>query len=270
MRALGRRSIAAAGTAVACLLMAAGASAENRSASVPRSTLVSKPDLQFNLAYARRGDTEVAVLAHHPAAGKPLPVAEILTSPDGVVSFSLLLRSAKSDVKVGTIERLYVLALRQDPEARFSFDRRKQLSHAELLGELVKARARAAQGLKAATVPWRVVSIAAAPSGNDDDDVAALVKNDQGPMKGVTLYFNRAPHSSCHATTREDGVAKCRLVDQHGDEEAHEDKAAVVATFPGDVRADRVLVPITAIVRAPSLGVRLEVSEGEKADPGVR
>ena len=191
------------------------------------------------------------MLVHSPAAGKPLPVAEISTSPRGVVSFSLRPGPAKGDVKVGTIERLYVLALRQDPEARFSFDKGKQVSHAELLGELVKARARAAQGFKAAAVPWRVVSIAAAPSGDDDDDVAAIVRNDQGPLKGVTLYFNRAPHSSCSAMTREDGVARCRLVDQYGDEEAHEDKAAVVATFPGDVRADRVLVPITAIVRAP-------------------
>ena len=266
MRALGRRFSAAAGTAVACLLMAAEAHAENRDASVPRSTLVSKPNLQFSLAYEQRGDTEVMALVHSPAAGKPLPVAEILTSPNGVVSFSLLLGSANTDVKVGTIERLYVLALRQDPESRFSFDKGKQVSHAELLGELVKARARAAQGLSAATVPWRVVSIAAAPSGNDDDDVAAIVKNDQGPMKGLTIYFNRVPHSGCSATTREDGVAKCHLVDQHADEEAHHDKAAVVATFPGDVRADRVLVPITAIVRAPYLGV----AEREKADPNVR
>jgi hypothetical protein len=253
MHALGRRVIAAAGTAAACLLMAAGAFAENRPASVPRSTLVSNSSLRFDLAYGQKGDTQVMALVHSPAAGKPLPVAEVSTSADGVVSFSLRPGSANSAVKIGTIERLYVLALRQDAEARFSFQG-KQLSHGELLAELVKARARAAQGLRPASVPWRVVSIAAAPSGNDEDDVAAIVKGDQGPMKGVTLYFNRAPHSSCSATTREDGVARCHLVDQHGDEEAHDDKAAVVATFPGDVRADRVLVPITAIVRAPSAG----------------
>jgi hypothetical protein len=243
--------IAAASTAAACLLMASAAFAENRPASVPRSTLVSKPDLQFNLVYAQKGDTQVTVLVHSPTAGKPLPVAEISTSPKSVVSISLLPGSAKGELKVGTIERLYVLALREDPEARFSFEKRQQLSHAELLGELVKARARAAQGLRPATVPWRVVSITGAPSGKDEDDVAAIVKDAQAPMKGVTLYFNRAPHSSCSATTREDGVARCRLVDQHGDEEAHDDKTSVVATFPGDVRADRVLVPITAIVRAP-------------------
>jgi|SRR5687768_3141564 len=251
MRALGRRFSAAAGTAVACLLMASGAFSENRYASVPRSTLVSKPNLQFNLAHDQQGDAQVMVLVHSPAAGAPLAVAEISTSPNGAVAFSLLPGPANGDVKVGTIERLYVLALRRDPEARFSFDKGKQVSHAEVLGELVQARARAAQGLGALSVPWRVVSIAAAPSGNDDDDVAAIVRNDQGPMQGIPIYFNRAPHSGCSATTGEDGVARCHLVDQHGDEEPDHPKAAVVATFPGDVRADRVLVPITAIVRAP-------------------
>jgi hypothetical protein len=251
MRALGRRVIAAAATAAACLLMAAGAFADNRPASVPRSTLVSNSNLRFELAYDQKADTQVMALVHSPAAGKALPVAKVSRSANGVVSFSLLPGPANRDVKVGTIERLYVLALRQDPEASFSFDKVEQLSHGALLAELVKARARAAQGLRPATVPWRVVSIAAAPSGDDEDDVAAIVKGDHGPMQGVTLYFNRAPHSSCFATTREDGVARCHLVDQHGDEEAHHEKAAVVATFPGDVRADRVLVPITAIVRAP-------------------
>jgi len=219
-----RRFSAAAGTAAACLLMASGVLAENRDGTVPRSTLVSNSNLQFKLAHDQRGNAQ---LVHYPANGKPLPVAEISTSADGVVAFSLLPGSANGDVKVGTIERLHVLALRQDPEARFSFNKSRLMSHAELLGELVKARARTAQG-----VPWRVVSIAAAPSGSDDDDVAAVVSDDQGPMKGVTLYFNRAPHSSCSATTREDGVARCRLVDQHGDEDEHQDKAAVVATFP--------------------------------------
>jgi hypothetical protein len=185
MHAVGRRFVAAAATAVACLLMASGAFAENRYASVPRSTLVSKSNLQFNLARVQRGDLQVMVLAHYPAAGKPLPVAEISTSPNGVVSFSLLPASSNGDVKVGTIERVYVLALRQDPEARFSFANGTQVSHAELLGELVKARTRAAQELGAVTVPWRVVSIASAPSGNDDDDVAAIVKSDQGPLKGI-------------------------------------------------------------------------------------
>jgi hypothetical protein len=246
-----RRFSAAAGTAAACLLVASAALAENRSASLPRSTLVSKPDLQFDLAHDRRGDAQVMALVHSPAVGKPLRVAEISTSSHNVVSFSLLPGSVNSAVKVGTIERLYVLALRQDPEARFSFDEGKQVSHAELLAGLVRARARAAQGLGKGTVPWRVVSIAGAPSGSDEDDVAAIVKDGQAPMKGVSLYFNRAPHSSCSATTGKDGVARCRLVDQHGDEEADHPRAAVVATFPGDVRADRVLVPFTAIVRAP-------------------
>ena len=47
-----------------------------------------------------------------------------------------------------------------------------------------------------------------------------------------------------------DGLATCQLVDQHGDDESHseEGKVPVVATYPGDVRAGRVLVPTTLVL----------------------
>jgi hypothetical protein len=53
------------------------------------------------------------------------------------------------------------------------------------------------------------------------------------------------------AKSREDGLAVCHLVDQHGDDDAHADDGdvPVVATFPGDVRADRVLVPTTLVLQ---------------------
>ena len=54
------------------------------------------------------------------------------------------------------------------------------------------------------------------------------------------------------AKSRANGVATCHLVDREGDEDSHtgEEKVAVVATFPGDVRADRVLVPTTLVLSA--------------------
>ena len=69
-------------------------------------------------------------------------------------------------------------------------------------------------------------------------------------MPGATIIFNRAPHSGCVAKSRGDGIATCRLVDQHGDGDSHaeEGKAPVVATFPGDVRDGRVLVPTTFLM----------------------
>ena len=238
----------AAVMAAACLLTGAAAFAEIQYRSIPRSTLVSKPELRFKLAPQRRGDAQVMVLVHQPAHGEVVPVAEISSSNDRV-AFSLLPAAARADLKVVTLEHLYVLAMRQDPEATFSFDDRKQLSHTELLRGLVQARGRAAQG-SGAGAPWTMLSMAPARSGGDDE-VAVTVKNASGPMKGVAIYFNRAPHSTCHAKTDDAGLARCQLVDQHGDEEAHGDegKVAVVATFPGDVGKDRVLVPMTLVMR---------------------
>lgn len=63
------------------------------------------------------------------------------------------------------------------------------------------------------------------------------------------IYFNRAPHSICAARTRADGLAICRLEDQHGDEgEHHDDAVPVIATYPGSVRADGVLLPTTYVL----------------------
>jgi hypothetical protein len=89
-------------------------------------------------------------------------------------------------------------------------------------------------------------------SGADADEVAVRVTTEEGAVEGVSIYFNRAPHSSCVGKSGKDGLATCHLVDQHGDGDAHEDDGAVavVATFPGDVRADRVIAP-TTLVLAP-------------------
>ena len=69
-------------------------------------------------------------------------------------------------------------------------------------------------------------------------------------MEGASVYFNRAPHSGCSARSLPDGIATCLLVDQHGDEDSHseDDKVSVLATFPGEVRPERVLLPTTLIM----------------------
>jgi hypothetical protein len=43
-------------------------------------------------------------------------------------------------------------------------------------------------------------------------------------------------------------VATCRLEDQHADGHQHDHATVVVATFPGDVRPDRVLLPSTRVL----------------------
>jgi hypothetical protein len=84
----------------------------------------------------------------------------------------------------------------------------------------------------------------------DPDEVGVRISSDHGPMEGATIFFNRAPHSSCMAQSRETGLATCHLVDQHGDDESHSghDKVPVLATFPGNVRAERVLLPTTLVL----------------------
>jgi hypothetical protein len=73
-----------------------------------------------------------------------------------------------------------------------------------------------------------------APASVDGDQVGVRITSDRVPMAGATVFFNRAPHSGCVAKSAENGVARCVLVDQHGDDESHDDhdKVRVVATFP--------------------------------------
>jgi len=152
-------------------------------------------------------------------------------------------RGLSSDLHVTTIEQLYVVAMRLDPLEIATADR----SHADLLRDIAAARQAAGVG-----VPWRVVSLARAPVAKaDDDEVSVRVFGDHGPIEGFSVFFHRAPHMGCVAKSGKDGVAACHLVDQHGHEEEHAGHAdePVVVTFPGDVRADRVLLPTTLVMR---------------------
>ena len=145
-------------------------------------------------------------------------------------------------IRVAAIEHLYSMALLLDPIAVEKEGR----SLPDLLGELAKARNSAGAG-----VPWRVVSLGPAPSGGGDD-VAARVVDADGPLEGAAVYFHRAPHSGCSAKSDASGVAACRLIDTHGDDDDHDAHAvSVVATYPGDVRSDRVLAPTTRVLPKP-------------------
>jgi len=232
-------------------------------APVPGSTLVSRPDLPFKIARVQRGAMQVTFLAHQPASGDPVPVAVMSVAPsDRAIDVSVrLLRSDsaggdRSDVGVATLEYLYAWTFQQDPLARYCLGHRQQprcevtgsrSSHAEFLGKLAALR----QDVAPTSVPWHVVTmVPAASAPADADEVGVTVTSDRRPMEGATVFFHRAPHSGCVATSRADGLARCQLVDQHGDhgEHADEDKVPVVATFPGDVRSGRVLVPTTFIL----------------------
>jgi hypothetical protein len=260
-------------TAFGCLLAASGAAQEPVPATaltygpVLVSTLVSRGDVPFKAARVREPAGRLTVLAHVPAAGEPIPVAAIReTLVDKVPRFSverLPLHPADSaGLELPTIEHLYTLVLRMDPEARYCLPHRvtncdglaSTISHGEALAELARARqqavARANRAGKAA--PWRIVSMArSAIPAADPDEAAVRVVGPDGPLQGASIFFHRAPHSSCSARVSADGLAKCHLVDQHGDDDAHagEGQVPVVATFPGHIHADRVLLPTTLVIR---------------------
>jgi hypothetical protein len=254
-QAAGRRFTAGLVLGAGCLLAAAVVFA-GEGVPVPRSTLVSKPELKFSLIPGERRGGRATLLVHQPAEGQAFPVAVIGSSQD-LISFERLPIPEgvpdRASLDIGTLERLYVLALRQEPEARFcladigqSCDAAgKGDSHAELLRKLVEARQRTRPA-----VPWYFISMQPAATGSANaDEVAVRLLREQRPMEGVGVYFNRAPHSGCGATSNAKGVAACVLVDQHGEEESSEhDGTPVVATFPGEVRKDLVLVPRTVVL----------------------
>ena len=228
------------------------------------STLVSRPDLPFKVAQVERGAARMTVLAYQAPGSEPLPVAAISSpssEPEAAVSVQLRWSAAEQSdppaLKVAAFEYLYALAMRREPEATFCLAYGMQRcevansghSHAELLRELAPARGHAIERASPSTaVSWHVVAMA--PVSVDADRVGVRITSDRVPMAGATVIFNRAPHSGCVAKSGENGLATCVLVDQHGDDDAHaeHDKARVVATFPGDVRAGRVLVPTTFVL----------------------
>jgi hypothetical protein len=255
--------IAAGGLLTAASMMGAARAHAAEPKPAARSTLVSSPDLQFEIAETQQGASQVVRLLHRPVSGEPFAVAEMVSAkPEGVVSIRRLpLPPGDAKLEVATLEHLYVFAIAQEPlgsyclaaVARACDESKGRLSHAQLLRELVEARNGAVRKQNPAgrPVPWRVISMApAATDSRDADQVAVRVSTGREPLQGANVYFNRAPHSGCAAKSDAKGLAACRLVDQHGeDAEEDESRVPVVATFSGDVRADRVLVPSTFVVR---------------------
>lgn len=234
---------------------------------VPRSTLVERWDLPFLLAQAQRGEGTTTVLAYQIPGNKPSPVAIIASSRSGNASHVSIQRlhldeamGERSALNVATLEYLYTLVLRQNPEASFCFADigqhckagQKGYSHADVLLQIARSRQDAvgSGAFRTASIPWHVISLKAANMPFlHPDEVGARIAGEHGPIDDVTIFFNRAPHSTCEAKSRDGGLATCHLIDQHGDEHLHaeEDRAPVLAIFPGDVRADRVLLPTTLI-----------------------
>lgn len=257
---------------------------------VPRSTLVSNRELDFVLARHQRGADSTTVLALRQDRGTPRPLARLVQVGQGPQArVSVQWRQppepggtgASQAQEIALLEQLYAVILRMEPEARYCLGgmsglgseepacdaAHDGLTHMGMLLALTAARERAAAGMPAAT-PWRPVEMQRAPTRTWDPDVVGVVATNQhGPLAGAAIYFNRAPHSLCIARTNAAGVAICRLVDQHGDAHEHDHSAPVHATFPGEVRTDRVLPPITYVMSTPAAFARPYLVPGLPGKP---
>lgn len=257
--------------AAACALLAscAGtpvappAAVEYRAAQ--RSTLVTERDVNFVVAKWQGGAETTTILARQQGSAAPLPVARLRQVRQGEAVHVAVQRlpAAWPAVdgaahEIAALEQLYSLVLRQEPQARYCLGSgrawcdagRDGMSHAQALQALADLRARAVVRAPAA-VPWRVITMQGTPARPGDADVVGIrATGPQGPLGDIAVYFNRPPHSICAARTGADGVATCRLEDPHGDGHRHDHATVVVATFPGDLRPDRVLLPTTTVLPA--------------------
>jgi len=229
------------------------------------SKLVSKRDLEFRRADEQWRSFRLTFLMYKPDAGhRPAAVAVISSFHVGKKEHIWLQRISRgrsgaqaADIHIAALEHLYGLALAQNPHAEFCLNGyghtctapASDYPHPRLLREIAEARERAIVSANATSiaVPWRNVTMTSQPKGASGDRVGVRVTDHGVPLEGATVFFNRAPHSGCHAKSSSDGIVTCDLVDQHGDEDSHEgqEHVPILATFPGDVQADRILLPTT-------------------------
>ena len=261
----------ACGAVAAMLVIASSALASNGEAPpvadqyrpVARSTLVTRADVTFVQSERIDGHGQVTVLARVVAGAAPEPVARLMRCLRQGHLHLVVQRIPSTAGEVEVLEQLYAFLVRQEPEARYSLaptalrrsetcdTTRQGLTHNQVLTALIAQRERAVAFDRPRPVPWRAVALSpVSPRNGDADEVAVRVTLADAPLAGASVFFNRAPHSSCAARVAPDGVAACRLVDQHGDEADHDDAehVPVVVTFPGEVRFERVLPPITFLL----------------------
>lgn len=150
--------------------------------------------------------------------------------------------------------------MRQDPYARYCFsesvsdcDAAKGRSHTDVLLQIAAARHQAMveTGQKSGDATWRSITLRPTRKDKDPDVVTVIALDGDKPLANANVFFNRAPHSSCIAKTTRQGLAKCRLVDQHGDEHdsAIERATPVLAVYPGELGQTVWLLPTTNVIR---------------------
>jgi hypothetical protein len=244
---------------------------------VPSSPLITNPRLRIKLGNMEwAGHTFTLLIAKDASVGPRL--LALVSSRQGVPSgdasyhwFPVSDHSARPDpLDLAALEHLYRLAVNHVATDKFRLSLVKEghadarpapgtgMTHSQLLAHLASARQCIAVSLAAAgeerAKPWRTVNVEPVPMEHDQMSVAARVSDMNRPLAGAVISFFREPHLDCSARSDRTGRASCRLEDSHGHgEDGHADpehghvSARTIATYPGEVRTEVLLLPTTAV-----------------------
>jgi hypothetical protein len=225
-----------------------------------------RADVPLSVANVEWNGRSISVVVSTSPTGGSIPVAAIVVdrSGPGSTRVSLLALSLPefddpaTGVDAAKYEYLYTLAFRQEADARYCSS--SDASHCEdsqgmALRKIARQRqcalAKLPEGARKAFRGWRVVALNAASGPSGGKPLAAVrVSDGAGPITGARIMFSQRPDSSCTAISRADGIASCELTDDHGHEGDHSDfdREPVVVTFPGDLRGDPILLPMTELL----------------------
>lgn len=241
---------------------------------MPRAGLVERTDLQFLVASSPGHTDSRTWLARRAPDGRIQPLAWIHTQAglgERQVSVHLLPEPSvgheRHSLTKATLEQLYALVFRLPPQASFcltegpapcasaastphgpSASGQPKHAQAELLTALAERRAQIAAQVPGSR-PWQVVTLRPGPGPAWDPDLVSVrAQGAQGPKADLAVYFDRPPHAICMARSGPGGEARCRLQDQHDDSHLHDHSVPVLATFPGEIHPDRVLLPTTQLL----------------------
>ncbi len=262
-------------------------SAAGEAMQVRPSALFSAPERRIYESRAGRGSGARTTLSDgDPAQGGQ--VFAVLGGAEGTRNALAFRLPGGGDLeatklRLNRIEHLYAFVFRQPPQTRFeapaegAAPRRagQVLSQPDMLRKLATWRECAAGQVRerdpsAHLKRWTVPVIEAVrPNPADGLRVAARIEVRPPQTVGTTLSFARGAHLACSGGVDQQGVGTCTLFDSHGHEDHDHGGASepLLITFGGSVEAERIVLPMTAIVPASRAGHTTRPAHEDHAKP---
>jgi hypothetical protein len=242
-------------------------SGESRPA--PASPLLTDPKLKFDLVSAAWRGKDLTVLVQRRSASTDSLlgfVSRARKSDDPHAAYHwhpvAARRCQASAVDLAALEHMFRVAINDVVTERYRFaigDGRQDesdshLTHAQLLLRIAEERecvAGALTNIESRPLKrWRSVLLEPADTGGHGAVVSARLRSADGPVLSATILFTRAPHLECSASTDSKGVASCRLEDMHGHDDHGDESpgAPTLASCPGEVKSDLIMLPTTLVL----------------------